>query len=179
MDVAHQGGIFVTRTLGPEDAEHDALLAANVDVLGALGFVRGASHTEFILGSRDGRLYFLETAARVGGAHIVDVVEAATGLNLWTEWAKIELTGEAGSYELPPHGRRAAGLVLSLARQERPDTSAYADPEIVYRVDKPYHAGLIVASGDGRRVQTLLDDYSRRFRQDFYATAPIPDRPAS
>ena len=62
--------------------------------------MRGVSHTEFIR-SHDGELYFLETSARVGGAYIVDVVEAATGINLWREWAKIEIAGEHGAYTPP------------------------------------------------------------------------------
>ena len=45
--------------------------------------------------------YFLETSARVGGAHIVDVVEAATGINLWREWARVEIAGEDGTYDPP------------------------------------------------------------------------------
>ena len=53
--------------------------------------------------AHDGELYFLETSARVGGAYIVDVVEAATGLNLWREWAKIEI---AASTAPTPRPRR-------------------------------------------------------------------------
>ena len=37
---------------------------------------------------------FLETSARVGGAFIVDTIEAGTDINLWREWAKIEIAGE-------------------------------------------------------------------------------------
>jgi hypothetical protein len=141
--------------------------------------VRGVSHTEFIRGHHDGRFYFLETSARVGGAHIVDVVEAATGLNLWTEWARIEIAGEEGTYTLPPHREHYAGIVLSLARQQTPDTSAYTDPEIVLRVVKSHHAGLVVASPRRDRVEALLDEYGRRFMHDFYATAPLPEKPSN
>jgi biotin carboxylase len=178
MDVAHHGGIFVTRTLPPSPLKLD-LVRLNERVLDALHFVRGVTHTEFIRSAQDGRLYFLETAARVGGAHIVEVVEAATGVNLWAEWARLEIAGEDGTYQPPRHAERFAGLALSLARQEQPDTSAYQDPEIVYRVAKTHHVGLVVASDDYDRVQALLDDYSRRFTSDFYATAPLPDRPTS
>jgi biotin carboxylase len=179
MDVAHGGGVFITRTIEWEGEDARALDVVHRRLLSTLGFVRGVTHTEFIRGRDDGRWYFLETAARVGGAHIVEVVEAASGLNLWAEWAKIEIAGEGGSYTLPPHRKDYAGIVLSLARQENPDTSAYADPEIVYRVRKPHHAGLIVASPHRHRVEQLADDYGRRFVQDFYATAPLPDEPTS
>jgi len=175
MTVAHEGGIFVTRTLHDADPVAAQLTAANARVLGSFGLVRGVSHTEFIRGG-DGTLYFLETSARVGGAYIVDVVEASTGINLWREWAKIEVAGEHGEYTLPPLRRRAAGIVLSLARQEHPDLQAYTDAEIMRRVDKRHHAGLIVAADDEGRVRELLDSYVTRFYQDFHTSAPIPER---
>ena len=112
----------------------------------------------------------------MGGAFIVDVVEAATGVNLWREWARIEIIGEHGSYAPPTPLKQSAGIVLSLARQEHPDTQAYDEPEIVQRIRKPHHAGLIVASGDERRVRDLLRSYVTRFYQDFHASAPPPER---
>ena len=176
MAVAHEGGIFVTQTLPTGDPAAAALEQLNAQVLGAFGLVRGASHTEFIR-AQDGRWNFLETSARVGGAFIVDVAEAASGLNLWREWAKVEIAGEDGSYEAHPQRDWCAGIVLSLARQETPDMSAYTDPEIVTRIRKPFHAGLIVASPNADRVTELLEDYTRRFYTDFHASAPPPERP--
>ena len=175
MTVAHEGGIFVTRTLAAGDAQASKLKAANARVLDSFGLHRGVSHTEFIVG-RDGALYFLETSARVGGAFIVDVVEAATGVNLWREWAKIEIAGDDASYAVPESNDLCAGIVLSLARQEQPDTTAYADPEITRRIQKPHHAGLIVASSDPHRVGHLLESYVTRFYQDFHTSAPPPAR---
>jgi biotin carboxylase len=187
MEIAHQGGLFITRRLADEGEEAQALLAINRDVLARLGLQRGVSHTEFIRGGLPGTgapgevdtaWFFLETSARVGGAYIVDVIEAATGLNLWREWARLEVAGEDGTYTPPEARPGSAGIVLTLARQESPDTSGFVDPEIVHRVKKPYHAGLIVASPDASRVETLLDSYSRRFYDEFYATAPAPERPS-
>ena len=173
--VAHAGGIFVTRTLGAADPTAVALKEMNARVLGSFGLARGVSHTE-VIRAADGSLYFLETSARVGGAYIVDVVHAATGVNLWREWAKIEIAGEHGRYTVPPLLDRYAGIVLSLARQEHPDMQAYDDPEIVMRVQKRHHAGLIVASADEARVRALLDTYASRFYTDFHASAPAPER---
>jgi hypothetical protein len=174
--VAHQGGIFVTRRLADDSSEARDLTELNARLLTAFNLERGVSHTEFIRG-RDGRWYFLETSARVGGAFIVDVVEAATGLNLWREWAALELAGEDGEYSIPTHRAGYAGIVLTLARQAEPDTSVYNDPEVVYRVRKHHHAGLIVASPDPERVEHLITDYTERFYRDFHATAPPPERP--
>jgi biotin carboxylase len=173
--VAHEGGIFATRTLAPGDPLSVALLQSNARVLQTFGLVRGASHTEFIR-AHSGEWYFLETSARVGGAFIVDVVEAATGVNLWREWAHVEIAGENGSYEPPASRNLAGGIVLSLARQEFPDTSAYTDPEITVRVRKAHHAGLIVTSPSGERVAALLDEYTRRFYEDFHTSAPPLER---
>lgn len=175
MAVAHEGGIFVTRTLPDDDATAQRLKAINGRVLESFGLLRGVSHTEFIRG-RDGELYFLETSARVGGAYIVDVVEAATGINLWREWAKIEIAGDHGAYVAPTSRGAYAGIVLSLARQAEPDTSGYTDAEIVTRVQKRHHAGLIVAAPDEQRVRDLVESYASRFYRDFHASAPAPER---
>ena len=176
--VAHQGGVFTTSTVARESEDAQVLDALNRRLLDTLGLVRGVTHTEFIRAHADGRCYFLETASRVGGAFIVDVIAASTGLNLWHEWAKVEVAGEHGQYEVPPHRDDYAGLVLSLARQEHPDTSAYDAPEIAQRIDMPYHAGLIVRSDHAARVQELLESYAGRFLEDFYASAPAPDTAA-
>jgi hypothetical protein len=177
FEVAHGGGIFTTTSVAKHDPAWTALERINRDVLTTFGIIRGVTHTEFIRSAADGRFLFLETSARVGGAFIVDLVEAESGLNLWREWARLEIAGEEGTYRVPAAADRFAGLVLTLARQERPDLAAYTDPEIVYRVTKANHAGLIVASPDEARVRALLDLYSARFVQDFYAFAPAPDRP--
>ena len=66
--------------------------------------------------------------------------------------------------------------MLSLARQHMPDMSAYNDPEIAVRIRKSHHAGLIVTSPSGERVEQLLEDYTGRFYQDFHASAPPPER---
>ena len=123
FSVAHQGGIFTTRTVAKAASAWKPLMAINREVLSTLGLVRGVAHTEFIRSAEDGRWYFLETSARVGGAYIVDVVEAATGINLWREWAKIEIAGEDQPYHLPNVKDGYAGLALTLAKQEQPDTS--------------------------------------------------------
>jgi hypothetical protein len=63
-------------------------------------------------------------------------------------------------------------MITSLARQEWPDTSAYDDPEIVWRLTMPHHAGLIVVSPDDQRVEALLSGYGTRFEHDFFHALP-------
>jgi biotin carboxylase len=180
MQVMHEGGIFTTRTLDRESEEAVALTAVNREFLPAIGMVRGVTHTEFIRAHADGKYYFLETAARVGGAFIADVMEHASNLNPWVEWARIEWAAYRGQpYRLPELRSDYAGSVLCLARQQEPDTSAYDAPEIAYRMKKHHHAGLIVRSTDPERVRTLLEEYAVRFAQDFVAQMPVPDRPTA
>ena len=157
LTVAHDGGVFVSRTL-PDGDEARAILALNERLLRAFGLERGATHAEFIRG-QDGQYYFLEVAARVGGANIEQLVEAASGLNLWGEWARMEIAYAQGQpYTVAPTRHDYAGILVCLARQEWPDLSGYSDPEVVYRVDKKHHAGLVVASPDPNRVEALLND---------------------
>jgi hypothetical protein len=177
LEVAHGGGIFTTRILERDSEGARRLLEENRRVLAALGLLRGVSHTEYIIGREDGRVYFLETSARVGGAHIADLVEAASGINLWAEWAKVEIAGGKAPYAPPAPREDYAGLIVSLARQEHPDTSQFADPEIVWRMSKEHHVGLIVRSPSPVRVRELLDDYARRVARDYHASAPPQDRP--
>jgi hypothetical protein len=139
-----------------------------------MGLAHGVSHTEFILG-RDGRLYFLETSARVGGANIADLVQAATGLNPWVEWARLEANPAA--YTLPPLHQSYAGLIVSLARQDYPDTSEFNEPEVCWRMNKKNHVGLIVRSDDRARVAVLLDSYTARIKEHFLAVLPPKERP--
>jgi biotin carboxylase len=180
MQTMHQGGVFTTRSLDPATDEAQALLSLHRDVLRALGMLSGVTHTEFIRSAASGRFYFLETAARVGGAHIADVVEAACGLNPWAEWARIEVASATGSpYALPELHPGHAGSVISLARQETPDTSAYDAPEIVTRLNRPHHAGLILRSDSVDRLHPLIDDYASRFLDDFCAVVPPPLKPTS
>jgi biotin carboxylase len=179
LDVSHAGGVFTTRTLERDSEDAKALRVINQRLIDALGLMRGVTHAEFLKAHADGRLYFIEIAARVGGAYISDVVEHATGVNLWREWAKLEVGAGKTSYSLPATRQDYAGVIVSLARQEEPDTSAYTDPEIVYRVKKYHHAGFVVKSANPARVKELLESYTRRFVTDFLATQPVPDKPSS
>ncbi len=175
LGITQEGGVFGTTSVERGGDEERGLLAFHAELLQKLGFVRGVTHTEFIRGKDDGELYFLETAARAGGAHITDLVEAEAGINLWEEWARIEVRQGKWTYSLPAAREDHAGLLVSLAREERPDTSHYTDPEIVWRaIEKSHHVGLIFRSPSHARVVELMDQYEARIRQDFQAILPPP-----
>jgi hypothetical protein len=175
LEVYHQGGIYATATVPRDRPEVVALRNVNERVLTGFGLARGASHTEFLRGSDDGEFYFIETSARVGGANTAEMVAAATGVNLWGEWAKLEAEPDA-PYRLPPTHERFGGVIISLARQQRPDTAGFTDPEIVYRLDQESHIGFVVAADTPGRVQELLADYAARIARDYHAVLPPADR---
>jgi biotin carboxylase len=174
MEVAHRGGVFVTGTVERGSDDERALTAMNRALLEALQIVRGATHAEFIKGE-DGHFYFLEVAARVGGAYIAEVVEAAAGINVWREWANIELARD-DPYVLPPARHDYAGVVLALARQEWPDTSGFDEEEVAHRVQKRHHVGLVVRSDRHARVEELLARYGERIEREFLAVLPPMER---
>ncbi len=179
LDTSHQGGVFTTRTLPREAEETKSLREINHDLLEGLGLMRGVTHAEFLRSHAGGKFYFIEVAARVGGAYISDVIETATGINLWREWARLEVGAGNQPYQLPSARSDYAAVILSLARQEHPDTSAYTDPEITCRITRYHHVGFILKSQSHERIQQLLDSYATRFHADFVATQPVPDKPTS
>lgn len=178
FEVAHGGGIFRSQTVPYKGVEDESLNKLTAEVMEAFGMQFSASHTEFIRAHADGKFYFLETSSRVGGAHLAEMVEVASGINLWAEWAKLETAMAKGErYELPLAEQNYAGILISLARYEHPDTSAYNDTEVVWRIDKSHHVGFIVKADDHLRVTQLLDQYAERVYRDFHASAPVPDKP--
>lgn len=173
FEVYHGGGLFRTSTLPRADVEAHQLELITQELATCLGLDHGIMHTEFIRSSADSRFYFLETAARVGGAFINEMVEAATGVSLWREWARLEVGAARGQAYSPPAPRRDyGGVIMSLARQEWPDTTGYSDPEIALRVVKRHHAGFVLASPQHERITALLEDYGQRFLHDFHAALP-------
>jgi len=180
FEVSHSGGVPISYFVKHGSQEQRALLKLNKKLLHGFGFEQGVTHAEFIRRAdseqhESDQFIFLEVAARVGGAYTADTIAAATGINLWREWAGIELATLERPYILPPVRKEYGGIAVSLARQENPCTSSYDDPEIVYRVRKPWHVGLIVRSPDHRRVIDLLTEYARRFSEDFTAVAPAEE----
>jgi biotin carboxylase len=180
MQVMHEGGVFTTRTVDRNSEDWRKLTDLNSRLAPSLGMVRGVTHAEYIRAHADGRFYFLEIAARVGGAFISDLVETATGINLWREWARLEVAAQRGErYVCPATRAEYAGSVLCLAKTAEPDTSSFDAPEIVIRMKKHHHAGLIVRSPRAARVRDLLEQYSVQFAEMFMAKMPPPPKPTA
>lgn len=173
MEVAHEGRVFSSRTMKRGSKDERKLISMNDHLLKSLGLLKGVSHSEFIK-SEDGKFYFLETSARVGGANLADLVYYATGINLWREWAKLELNDK---YKIPKVRNEYAAILQSLSKQEWPDMNSFNDHEVVWRLKKKFHAGLIIASSDFEKIEELVRNYTERFYNEFFTSAPVPESP--
>lgn len=176
FEVAHGGGVFRSQTLPTNHKESRQLTRLNGQLLEAFGLNFGASHSEFIKCEEDGKFYFLETSARVGGAHLSDMVEAASGINLWSEWAKIEsaiLLDE--KYKAPKAKKSNAGIIVTLSRFEQPDYGQLHHESLVWTLDKKYHVGLIFKEDDDTKVTKLLNKYTKRIFEEFHSTVPLAE----
>jgi biotin carboxylase len=176
FDVSHYGGVFTSYTVPYRSRERKELEKLNQQLLSAFEFNQGVSHAEFLQSNADGRFYLLEVACRVGGAYIANVHEQASNFNLWREWAKLETATPEKPYKAPKLRKEYAGIALALARVDEPDTAHYDDPEIVYKVKKPKHVGLIFCSPKQQRLQELLGVYTDRITHDFLEVAPAKER---
>ncbi|MEQ8715288.1 MAG: ATPase [Cyclobacteriaceae bacterium] len=179
FEVAHGGGIFRSHTVAFDSPDDKQLRKLNEKVMKSFGMQYSASHTEFIKAKEDGKYYFLETSSRVGGANLAEMVEASSGVNLWKEWAKLEISTALDiSYSLPEIRKDYAGIVVSLSRYEHPDDSSFTDTELVWRMKKKWHIGLIVKAGKRERVLELLDGYTKRISEEYHASLPAPKKSA-
>ena len=176
FDVSHYGGVFTSSIVPYKAKERKPLEELNAELLTAFEYERGVSHAEFLLSEADGKFYLLEVACRVGGAYIANVLEHACNFNLWREWAKLETATDEKPYKLPKLRKDFAGITLALANVDEPDTSHYNDTEIVYKVKKPKHVGLIFHSTKQKRIDELMATYTERIANDFLAVAPVKER---
>jgi len=176
FSVSHHGGVFTSSIVPYRSDIRTQLEVMNRALLMAFKYEQGVSHAEFLQSEADGNLYLLEVACRVGGAYIANVLEHACNFNLWREWARLETATPDRPYTLPKLRKEYAGITLALANVEQPDTSHYDDPEIVYRINKPKHVGMIFHTTKQKRVDELIRVYSERITNDFLAVAPVKER---
>jgi hypothetical protein len=176
FEVAHGGGIFQSKTMSSKDALAKKLVNLNTKVLSAFGLRHGASHSEYIVRDGGKEIFFLETAARCGGAHLTDMVEAASGINLWAEWANIEhavLTGK--KYHLPMVDEMQAGIIVTLSKYEHPDYEKFAEEEIWWKLYKKYHIGFIFQHKTEKRITEMLNKYSGLIQEEYATVVPLKE----
>ncbi|MFP3595149.1 acetyl-CoA carboxylase biotin carboxylase subunit family protein [Chryseobacterium sp. SIMBA_029] len=180
MQVSHEGGVFRTKTLGSSSKDFIDLEEINARVLSNFGLLNGATHTEFIRSKEDGQLYFLETSSRVGGAHIPDLVEAASSINIWREWAKIEdalLKGK--QYQISKSTGYYSGLIIALIKDKEPDYNDFECEEAVKFLPIDYHVGIVYKSNNSVAVQERLDSAAEKIHAELLNILPPKGKPTS
>ncbi len=177
-----QEAVQTTRTVDRASREATELIAIDSGLVPEMGMVRGITHAEFIRADADGRFYFVEIGANAG---LADLVETATGVNLWREWARLEVGHlRREKYALPGSFEEYAGSILWPSQAAELDSAAmidpiFNDPAIVKRVSncrpmgKHLQAGVIVRAATAERVKELLDGYSALFEQQRLAAKPL------
>ncbi len=175
--VAHGGGIFRSITLTPQSTEAKALLKVTTKLMVTFGMQNSASHSEFLKNKADGKFYLIETSSRVGGAHLADMVEASTGVNLWREWARMESAViNKIPYLVSPSGFRHAGIVITLSKYKDTDSSFLNHPSIVWRLDKEHHVGFIAVTDTRDELLQVVNHYTEIIQRDYSATVPIRNK---
>lgn len=180
MQVSHEGGVFRSKTLGRYSDEFKSLEHINAKVLSSFGLLNGATHTEFIRSKDDGKWYFLETSSRVGGAHIPDLVEASSSINIWREWSKIEdalLKGKP--YEVSKPTGYYSGLIVALIKDKEPDYNEFECDEVVKFLPIDYHVGIVYKSNDSAIVQERLDYAAEKIQAGLLNILPPKGKPTS
>ena len=180
MEISHEGGVFRTKTLPLYSEEYRALEKANSNILKSFGLVNGVSHTEFIRSKENGKWYFLETSSRVGGAHIPDLVEASTGINLWREWARIEdALLKNTKYEIKKSTGFAAGLIVALVKEKVPNYEKFHCDEVEKFLQLDYHIGIVYKSDSKEKIQEKLDEAALIITQEYLNILPPKTKPSS
>ncbi|HIB64505.1 MAG TPA: ATPase [Phycisphaerales bacterium] len=179
FDVWNGGGIFLSQTVPDFDQAYKPLLETNKACIKAMGLPYGVTHVEFIRHEETGELYFLELAGRVGGAHIDRLVDGEAGLDLWREWARVEIAQVQGKkYKVKRSHSYNGGILLCLSKQQAPELSFFSDQEVFWKMGEDYHAGVIVRSKDFDRVTDLMNRYRLKIEADILAVAPPTAKPA-
>jgi biotin carboxylase len=164
-----EGGVYTTWRLQDESPEAKALLALNQEVVTALGLREGVTHIEYIR-DEDGKFFFLEAGARVGAGLIEEMVEAHSGVNLWAEWARIEIAEAQGvPYQLPPVKHGYAGVLASAVHHQHPDPRPYLSEGVRFLPSKPYHIGLLVEAESADAVAARLQELAQRVGRELSA----------
>ncbi|MDC8104237.1 ATP-grasp domain-containing protein [Chryseobacterium sp. PTM-20240506] len=180
MQVSHEGGVFRTKTLSRQSDEFKALEEINAKLLSNFGLLNGATHTEFIRSKEDGTWYFLETSSRVGGAHIPDLVEASSDINIWREWAKIEdALLRSKKYEVAKPVEYHSGLIIALIKDQKPDYGPFECEEIVKYLPIDYHVGIVYKSGNADIIQERLDFAAEKINTGLLNILPPKGKPTS
>lgn len=175
---APEAKVRTTHTLDRGSRDWMELTAINSGLAPSLGMVKGITHARYLRSRADGRYYFLEIAAGVAGVFTAETVEAASGVNLWREWARLEVAGLRGETYVPPawYEYHAGSLACPVA--DEAEMSSFGAREIAARLRNGHSAGLLVRDANPQRVSELLEQFSAELARRIAAPATTRKTPA-
>jgi hypothetical protein len=99
---------------------------------------------------------------------IEELVEATRGINLWAEWARMEVALARGeAYALPEISDWQGGVAITMAHHEWPDLSGLTGEGVSGHVPKPYHAALLVTGAEAGGVEERVAASARALASRF------------
>jgi len=138
--------------------------------------VRGVTHARYLRGHGDGKYYFLEIAGGVAGTFTAQAVEAASGVNLWREWARLEVGWLRGETYVPQESYEThAGCVVSPSSTE-PELACFRAPEIEAWLKNGLYSGLLLRDGSLARVGELLEQFSGELARRMTEPVAAPEQ---
>lgn len=155
------------RTIQKASADEQLLLSLNRKVLLAFGMALGITHAEFIKDT-EGRFIFLGSTASINSLASVKLIEAASGINLWREWAKIEILGGVGKYILPEHASFHAGALFEGPTALGAEQPATQDVPAVSRFTHADQAVTVIRDISYDKVSSLLESYAAPALADYF-----------
>jgi len=143
--VVQNGGIFTSATVEVGSSTEQELLRLNAKVVQSMGLKYGVMNTEFIKSHQDGRYYFIKSSGKVGGNYLAELVEASTGLNLWREWAKIEMSeADDIDYNCPEYVKHPAMVIRVPAKNPPALSNEMQHAAIVWRQVSHNHVTVVI-----------------------------------
>ncbi len=117
---AQAGELLPISTVPYGIADDERLRRVNTALLSGMRLVRGVTRTEFLRSQVTREFYFMETSASVEDGCVADMMKETQDLNLWVEWARLEVAALRGSrYALPSNGIHRNTLGKSSEGQHR------------------------------------------------------------
>jgi hypothetical protein len=150
------GGATETETVDRSGREWAELMAWNKVLAPSFGMVQGVVQTHFVRIATTGEFRFAEIVAGVSADSAVQVVEAATGLNLWREWARLEVAHLRGVAYAPNGWTEHDALYLEYpAGRVAADTPELAARELLSRVQAGGYEQLLFRATRRERMERL------------------------
>lgn len=165
------GRVFTSKTVLKNTVDEQNILQLNKQVLKTINFTTGIVHVEIIKSDITGRYFITSIIPHIADEYLSEMFFAATGINLWKEWAMLIINGKGTSDIIKP--QQYAGLIFSDTWQEQPLLDDYDDDEIKHKIVGKNQAAIILASDNYNKITELIKEYTKRFYIDFFANEKI------